>query len=106
MEKKGYGVCNVSIDHLLTKPAVFLLNVSAVIALLHFLSFLARVHSLFKQRPQEPLHSVFPSRIFLCSQGNKCLHQRKPAHPPNQPHTADLQNRGLALRDHKALPSA
>lgn len=34
--------------------------------------------------------------IFLCSQGNKCLHQCKPAHPPNQPHTADLQNRGLA----------
>lgn len=47
--------------------------------------------------------------IFFCSQGNKCLHQRKPAHPPNQPHTADLQNRGLAPhltrphpRDHRA----
>lgn len=29
-------------------------------------------------------------------QGDKCVHQCKPAHPPNQPHTADLQNCGLA----------
>lgn len=42
------------------------------------------------------------SLFFL--QGNKCLHQCKPAHPPNQPHTADLQNRGLVCTHHGALP--
>lgn len=38
----------------------------------------------------------FFSFSFSLFQGNKCLHQRKPAHPPNQPHIADLQNCGLA----------
>lgn len=50
-------------------------------------------------------HAAFPRPCFLkvpfsssLSQGNKRLHQREPAHPPNQPHIADLQNRGLAFR--------
>lgn len=50
-------------------------------------------------------HAAFPRPCLLkvpfspsLSQGNKRLHQREPAHPPNQPHIADLQNRGLAFR--------
>lgn len=75
-------------------------------AWLHSVNHLSTV-SLITDNCLNVVHtSVRPvfSSCFLCPQGNKCLHQCKPTHPPNQPHTADLQNRGLAFRDAHRLP--
>ncbi|KAL7380051.1 hypothetical protein ABVT39_010528 [Epinephelus coioides] len=44
----------------------------------------------------DTVNNVIKKYQYQNRRGDKCLHQCEPAHPPNQPHTADLQNRGLA----------